>query len=328
MNEKILAAIVTYGDVERFNNLKLGLERLNSIKLIDKIVIIDNGSSYNVQNMISNLQIETPVDYYHNSKNEGSAGGFGQVFEIGRQEQNYTRLLILDDDSLLGEDALEKIFKFEQDNNIDGEYIWSLFRPVKYPNEFKKNWDWNEKYLNNRVIGISIQQQLFGKSQRKYRKNKKLAEPLYAPYAGMVISKKIVDSGHRPNKEYYLYVDDIDYSIQLRKSKINILQIEEAVLEDLEGSWGEKRHYMQSYFESSGNEFRYLFNVRNWIFMIKNRGYIKSNTIFKLNLLLYKIIALIIMPKNKKSILKYKRLRAAIYDGLSGNMGYRSDYFD
>lgn len=327
MNEYILAAIVTYGEIERFDHLKKGIERLNSVDAISKIIIIDNGSKYDVQTMISQLNIEVPIDFYHNDKNEGSAGGFGQVFEISRREENYTRLLILDDDSLLGNEALKSIFDYEKNTNMKGRYIWSLYRPVKYPDNFKKDWDWNEQYLNNRIVGISIQQQLFGKAQKTNRKHKDMAELLYAPYAGMLISKDIVDSDFYPDRSYYLYVDDIDYSIQLKKSKINIFQIEEAKIEDLEGSWGTKKHGMQSYFGNEGNEFRYLYNVRNWIFMIKNQGYIYSNTIFRVNLILYHILALVTMPKNKKGLIKYKRLRIAIKDGLSGNMGYKANYF-
>lgn len=327
MNENILAGIVTYGEIERFKHLKREIERLNSIDSISRIVIVDNGTKYDVQMMISELNIDVPVDIYHNSKNEGSAGGFGQIFKISKQKEDYTRLLILDDDSLVAKEALENVFKFEQENELEERYIWSLFRPVKYPDTFKKNWDWNERYLSNRIVGISIQQQLFGRLQKTYRKNKDIAVLLYAPYAGMLISKEIIDENFQPDDSYYLYVDDIDYSIQLKKYGISIFQIENAKIEDLEGSWGTKKHGMQSYFESEGNEFRYLYNVRNWIFMIKNQGYIHFNGIFKLNLILYHMMALAVMPKNKKGLLKYKKLCIAINDGISGNMGYKSDYF-
>lgn len=327
MNEKILAAIVTYGEIERFDHLKQDIQRLDAISSITKIIIIDNGTNYDVQLIIAQLNIATPIDFYHNEKNEGSAGGFGKVFEISKKEKDYTRLLILDDDSLLSNNALESIFTYEKGNKMGGKYIWSLYRPIKYPDNFQKNWDWNERYLNNRIVGISILQQIFGKVQKTYRKNKKMAELLYAPYAGMLISKEIVNGNFQPNKSYYLYVDDIDYSIQLKKSGINIFQIEEAKIEDLEGAWGTKKHGMQSYFSNEGNEFRYLYNVRNWIFLIKNQGYISSNTIFILNLMIYHILALAIMPKNKSGLLKYRKLRLAVKDGLSGHMGYKTNYF-
>lgn len=321
MREKIIALIVTYGNAERFNNLEKGIRELTSNRYISEIVLVDNGTDYQLEEKLEEISQNLKLTIIRHEQNEGSAGGFGSGISYVAGQTEYSRLLILDDDSFVTETSLENIFDFESVNDGFENSVWSLFRQSKYADTFERNWDWNKNYYYNRVFGVSIQQKLFPTSMKKLRPNTDIANPLVAPYAGLLIPKQVVKMSVAPDLSYYLYMDDLDYTYRLSNLGININQIQTATLDDLEGSWSKESHFLQSYFASTNNSYRFLYMLRNWIYFVKKNRLVKSRFVFFVNLVLYYVVAFYYMKKTRSGVKKIKYMTAVILDGLHGKMG-------
>lgn len=322
-------AIVTYGDQSHFNGIRKSLRALEKISQIKEVVVIQNGSEYDLQNDLFNLNSTLNIKLVVNEINTGSAGGFSQGLRFFAYNNSVDYILLLDDDTRVVADAFDNIEKFEHKHDLTDKHIWSLFRKERYGNEnFEKSWDYNLNYFHNRFISFSIMQFIGEKKMSTIRKNKQLSDLLYAPYAGMLVTKEAIQEVGFPNEKYYLYVDDIDYSLKIKTNGYKIYQIAGARLEDMSSSWSANtKHSATSFFEKNMNPGRYLYNARNWVYLIKSNNMVTNTMVYFINKSLYKIIMfLIFMPKTKWGLSRYRKLLKALSDGEIGKLGYDESY--
>lgn len=322
-------AIVTYGDESHFEGIQASITALNRVPQVNKVLVIQNGVGYDLQSKLDALAFTKHIELIVNQKNSGSAGGFSQALKYLSDDSQIDHVLLLDDDTRLMEDAITNIEKFERKIKNSDKHIWSLFREKRYGREnFEKNWDYNVNYFKNRFVSVSLAQYFAKKQMMTTRALPFLSNLLYAPYAGMLISQEVLKVIGFPDTNYYLYVDDIDYSLNLKINGYKIYQIKDAALDDLSVSWNSNaKHMVSSYFQANVNSGRYLYDVRNRVYLIRKRHLITNWYIYLLNRWLYKLIVfLVFMPKNKFGLSRYRQLLKALKDGEDGKLGFRSDY--
>ena len=226
---KIAAVVVT------FNRKKLLLECLNALKTqtypLDAIFIIDgpstdgtpealkessyikklppkeySGYSWSTENVIESSK-GTPlrVVYVRLYEDVGGAGGFHEGVKRAYQE-GYDWIWLMDDDAEPKEDALEKMVQ-----HIHLESAVALAPVVKRP-------DGNisiphRGYISFETIYPLIQKPL---KLEEYLTDNPI-EIDFVSFVGPLINREAIKKVGFPKKEFFIYHDDVEYSIRLRK---------------------------------------------------------------------------------------------------------------
>ena len=246
--EKVITIIVTY------NRKKLLEEAINSLlnqtyKNFD-ILIIDNASTDNTYEDVVKKYESNKVKYLNTGKNLGGAGGFN----IGLKEailQNYDFAWVMDDDSIPNEKALESIMNKKQKIGDEFSFISSL---VKWTdNSFCKM---NKVWFNNDEM-----------LERYELMDKRVLPIKSASFVGCFINLKYAKVVGLPIKEFFIYADDVEYTIRLSKKVSAYLDIDSIII-----------HKMQDNVTSEINMVnenkigRYFYDFRNCCYIQKQDG--------------------------------------------------------
>ena len=98
---RIAAIVVTFN---RFELLKKTLERLRAITRVDKIIVINNGSTDGTTEW---LRLQTDLHVVH-QENVGGSGGFYTGIRLAHEE-GFDWLWCMDDDVFPEDECLEKL---------------------------------------------------------------------------------------------------------------------------------------------------------------------------------------------------------------------------
>ena len=198
----VVVVVVTY------NRKHLLVECLNAIlkqtKEVKKIIVVDNNSTdktyeYLIEN---NLINNSTIHYKKLDKNIGGAGGF---YEGIKECQKYSPdwVWIMDDDTIPTQSCLEELINSIK--KIDGKisYLASSiygekgeFMNVPTINDDKNmngypNW---YKYLKNGIVKIKI-----------------------ATFVSIMINNNAIKKVGFPYKDYFIWGDDVEYTLRLNK---------------------------------------------------------------------------------------------------------------
>jgi GT2 family glycosyltransferase len=197
--EKIAAVVVTYN---RKQLLKECLDALLSqTRPLDSIILIDNASTDGTLEFLKESgYLDNPkIDYVRLPENTGGAGGFYEGVKRG-YEKGYDWLWLMDDDGKPLKDTLELLLKGAKENNL------KVINAVSVS-------DLNEKTLS------------FG--DKKFKKVEDLKKHpsfkndilwnIAGPFNGGLIHREVVKIVGYPNKNYFIYGDDVDYFFRIKK---------------------------------------------------------------------------------------------------------------
>ena len=142
----------------------------------------------------------------------------------------------------------------------------------------------------------------------------------YVPYGGLLMHKSLVADIGYPNERFFLYVDDSEYSYRITQNGGTIWLIPSCKVIDIDKSQG--INYQKKLFHSQLLDewtFRTYYHVRNRMYFY-SRVAIKNKFMFAVNKVLYlAYLQTISVISAKQSA--YKKLLAAVNDGLKGNLG-------
>lgn len=311
-NIDIIVITVTYGN--RWNLLKKNLLTLESIDLIKKVIVVNNGCNYDLNKKIKRF---TKCFLVNLKENSGSAKGYSYgiktYLKLKNSQKNNTNewVLFLDDDNFIKEinkGALIKLLSTENREKqayfcrrISRNDYYDNYQPVKY----------------NTFLGFN-----FFKS-KPINKIKTLE---LLPYSGMLLTKEIIEKIGLPNEDFYLYCDDYEYSFRLAKNKISVSLLDSCIIEDMEISWNKKEGNF-AISVVTGDPLKVYYSVRNRVYfekqcMVSNYFIFMSNAVLFILYLIYKNI-------KSGTRIKFKSLYAlllGLYDGLRGRLGVNKKF--
>lgn len=217
LNLKLTTVVVTYGN--RWQYLKLVLNLLEREDVVDRVVLVDNASDYDLQDYCNKAGIGK-ILLYRNERNLGSAQAFSLGISIAI-ENGAEFLLLLDDDNLPRENAIAGLVKTYASllNKISPDkFAVTAFREcqhgVRLP--LKPLFMHGHDFLNFNI---------FNAIQRHFKfialEDRVSSGPDFAafhrggPYGGMLFSKALIQNIGLPNPAYVLYRDDVDFIIRI-----------------------------------------------------------------------------------------------------------------
>ncbi|WP_235859559.1 glycosyltransferase family 2 protein [Secundilactobacillus collinoides] len=322
-----VSIIVTYGNVDRYEGVVNTIESVVDAGT-KKVFLVDNGCHYSISSKIKNQFSGFNIRVRRFEENKGSAEGFSTGIKMvmeDAQVSGQTYILILDDDVLLDRNFADRFLSINQTLVESNKHVWSLFRKDR-DETFANGYDRNINYYYNSVAGFSL--------LRKSRKNfnsilNNISCPIFVPWAGLFIKKKDLVSIELPDPKFFVYEDDADFSLNIRKQEYKILRSPELVLRENSKSWFEsdsKKSGYKIYYGGFANSGRFLYKVRNNIYLIR-RNLVTNVFAFYTNVFIFIIAGFIKYGKfNKDGFTRLKLLCQAVTDGLRKNLGENKNW--
>lgn len=303
---KYLAVIVTYNRVEK---LKREVDSLLSqtIKPL-RVIVIDNNSSDNTYNYMTVLARDnSKIVYKKLNKNCGGSGGFYEGLTLAKRF-NVDWIALADDDAIYDKDFFKNIALASQKNND----IFCFTGSVRYPTgEIQLN---HRRWTREKIF---IHQDNI--PEECYKRDFYLRA---FSFVGVVISKHMVDKVGLPERGYFIWCDDTEYSLRVNKYT-PILNVSMAnVYHDTSKISNDKC-------QNPTPNWKYYYGLRNSILM--NKKHSKHPKIYKFCLLfleIKKIIAPLVKYRHYHPyVLRTMNMyHKAFHDGINNISGINSQF--
>ena len=334
-NLKVYAVIVTYSD--RFNLLKQVIDSCLN-ENIDKIIVIDNNSTENSKIQLRNLEpkISDKLKVVYLEENIGSAGGYKRGLEEAYRDDDCEFIWLLDDDNKPQKNSLGILIDFwNKIEQRDKKEKISLLSYRKDRIVFKEAVMTDNPNLvlgsQNSFLGfhlLELPKKVIRVLKRKlgillFKENLDIRTGLVpiSPYGGIFFHKNLIDLIGLPNKDFFVYADDHDWSYRITKNSGSIYLVLDSEIDDIDTSWILKKKTTTPFYSylNEGSDFRVYYTIRNRIYFEQNL--VTSKFIYNLN----KNIFLFILSfyKNTKNSARYEVFRDAVEDGINKKLGIK-----
>lgn len=292
MINKILAIVVTYN---RKMLLEECIQALNKNEDID-ILIIDNASTDGTNEVVKKY-INDKLTYINTGVNLGGAGGFNYGIKEAIKKNKYDYLWIMDDDTIVNENSLKELKKVANENKGKFSFLSSIVL-------------WKDGSLCKMNI-----QKTSTKTIEHYKEvNEGLIYIDYASFVSCFIDVESIKKVGLPIKEFFIYGDDMEYTMRLNTDKPGYLVSKSIVTHKMESNDG--INIVEADFSRID---RYFYNYRNQLYITKKYD-IREHRILKLKCY-YLMIKILFTSKNykfkrinviRKSIKKAKKFNPEI----------------
>lgn len=306
---KIVAVVVTYNRLEL---LKKCIEAIRNQTLsLESIIVVNNSSTDGTVEWLLHQNDLIVI----NQENEGGAGGFYSGLKKA-YEKGYDWIWIMDDDAFPEKRCLEKLMKYKNFTKIlaplvvEGDHIDCLHRG----------------YFNLNKINFPIFQIPIKKSVILNEKRDVLSID-FISFIGLLINREVIEKIGYPIKEYYIFNDDVEYSLRMQKNNFSKLLVLNTCIYhkiynknffSLNDYTEDKQIYIKKRCERKEKIPLFeLLNYRNAIInVIKYSNAIYSNRIYIILNMIF-IQPLKMIYKYKRFILSYRLLYIAYIQGLT-----------
>lgn len=244
-NIKIAVVMVTYNRIEC---LKTALKKYeDQSKLPAYIVVVNNASTDSTKEYLENWKNETATNIQkiviHCNENTGGSGGFSRGMEEAIK-LDCDFLFLADDDAYAEPDMLKELEIAYNSCNKDevAALCTAIFNYTDY--EITHRCKIKKNLFNIKLIGLP---------KENYSKDKFEIDTL--SFVGAAIKIDTVQRIGLPKKEYFIYFDDVEYSLRIRKEG-KIICVPKSIMHHDVG-------------HNSIPAWKYYYDIRNWIDMIR-----------------------------------------------------------
>ncbi len=280
-----------YVVIVTFNNAEMLEDLLNDLRSQrrppDKVVLIDNASRDHTESMIK--QRHPDIQYVKLRENLGSAGGYHEGVRLCVDSCDF--IYTLDDDVQLNPDTLAEV--------IDGFHLIEKASPLR--------------------VGAV-------RSVGNRHPERVPTRLMICPWRGTLIKTDAVRESGLPSPDYFLYGEDLEYSLRLAKKGYRFYWIPTSICQERQRErdgkiraevFGKRRVRYQA-------PFRLYYAFRNELFI-----YLKYRSILKLpRTFLYavKVMLMILATEGWAGRRAIKAVVEGLIDGLLGRLGKNMNY--
>jgi GT2 family glycosyltransferase len=332
--EKTYCLIVTYGN--RSALFSRVFERILE-ESIDRIIVVNNKASAESEDCLKKFKNEysDKFEIINLSKNTGTAFAFKTGLEYISSIDECKYIWLLDDDNLPEKGTLSKLKQFSEDyeevnhkevslisDRGDDYYINCIIENNPWIAINRINSFWNFHILDvPKKIKSRFHKQLINKSKL----SQNYAEIKIIHYGGLFINKKIVKEIGYPDVNYFMYVDDYEFTYRISKAGYKIFFLATTKVNDIERSWGNRITGTQfSRLAKSQYPVRLYYSTRN-IVNFQRENTVSNWFIYYVNFMvfIFMFTGACIINLNFKNIVI---LLKAIYAAYSNEVGESEEY--
>lgn len=245
MNKKIAAIVVTYNRKVLLEECITALVKAKENSNLD-IILIDNASTDGTEEMIKE-KFCAVTEYVNTGSNLGGAGGFNFGIKYAMQKNIYDYCWIMDDDTIVQSDTLSVLLRKADVLNNDFSFLSSVAL-------------WKDGTLCNMNV-----QKVSSKTVDNYEQLKDgLAYIEYASFVSLFINTEAIKKVGYPIKDFFIYGDDMEYTMRLNTYKNGFLVGESQVIHKMAANEG-----INIIEVDSKRIERYFYNYRNLLYIYR-----------------------------------------------------------
>lgn len=274
---------------------------LNSLRKVDypdfKVFLVDNGSANDEGKKIKANFPE--IDLIETGKNLGFAGGNNVGIRKALQE-GFSHILLLNNDTLVEPDFLSELVRASQ-RNANAGVIQPLILFLHNPKEI---WSAGGRWKPSLSRAITLGDRT---PLADYRVNSTNLE--WATGCAMLVSRAAIEKTGLFNEQYFVYFEDVDWSLRIRNSGFSIHFEKRAKIYHEAGASSKKKHA-----EGMLSPQVFYYNVRNQLFIIRSHG---ENKVLSLGYHLGKFTLWMGYFLVRRRFAKFKAVVKGIREGIS-----------
>lgn len=297
---KITAVVVTYNRLEL---LKKGIESLRKNKPLTNILVVNNGSTDGTHEWLDEQKDLLVV----HQENVGGSGGFHRGIKIA-YENGADWIWCMDDDVFPHEDCLEKMLAVANSQQADFLMPRRVIEGKVFTHEFRR--------FNFSNPFASMKQGKLGKENIE-----EATAIAGADFEGPMVSREAVEKVGLPNKDFFIFCDDTDYSYRIWKAGFKLYYVPDALLDKhlffVSDSWTAR---------NQKKKWKRYYQVRNTSYLNHHYGenwgvrYLRS----LIGMMGWEILAILSMPFSKAWQWEdLGMLWKAYLDGINEQLGKR-----
>lgn len=277
--------------VVTINNVQM-LERLlqdlrGQLRMPQEVIVVDNASRDQTENMVKKTFPE--VTYVKLEKNEGSAGGYYAGIRYAKDIHDY--IYTLDDDVRLRANTISEIMEGFQELENHSHHKIGAVRSV------------GEKHPEPAPTQLAI-----------------------CPWRGTLFRTDVIRESGLPSRDYFLYGEDLEYSLRLAKKGYRFYWIPSSVCQERDRDRDGKVHVASFGIRSIHYQdpFRLYYAFRN-----ETAIYLQYHYLFKLfRVFAYaaKLMLMISISGEWKGREASTAIGKGLLDGLSRRLGKNTNY--
>ncbi|MCX7883185.1 MAG: glycosyltransferase [Brevinematales bacterium] len=324
MQNKVCVLTVTYGN--RYHLVEKVITR-SFEEGVNHCVIVDNASSPESASKLRELaRNHSHVTLLSFSENLGSAGGYKAGLEKIAMDIDCEYILLLDDDNVPEKGCLEKLFSATRYlKDFPYPYALLCYRKLFEPQTNFISYGCDFSYKYNAFASTNVIKNLFFKLKKLFpRKEEPSFHPLsridMAPYGGFFFPKTILSLIGYPKEEFFVYVDDLEYTFRLTQKGGFIFICSEAKIEDIDISY---EHTSPTFwlFQEKQSPLKIYYYIRNATYCY-HAIFRTNNLVYLLNMVLWWFRVVLGGFTNLKLFFqRFPLIIRAVLDGLKGKLG-------
>lgn len=302
MKNHISIIIVNYNTPE---DTKATIDSLNQIEHTGfdyRIVVVDNGSKDLLTFSKAFLKKNNRVDLLRSESNLGFSGGnnLGIQHAIDHYDSDY--YLLLNSDTIVTKDFLQELYKMMRRDPKIGLAASKIYFYKNYE-YFENSYSEQEKgkviwYVGGEVDWTNLLSYHIGIDEVDRGQFEEEKETDFATGCVMMISREVIERIGPLDDRFFLYSEDVDYSLRVRKAGLKVMYCPSSVV----------YHKIGRSTGGAGSPLQQYYQTRNRLFLAMNHAPWRS----KLTAL---HLAFNILISGNKSE------RKAVLDVLIGRMG-------
>lgn len=328
--DNVFVVTVTYGN--RFHLLRRVIEAALR-EGVRRVIVVDNRSDPESRRKLREYHANNSevVDVLYLDENYGSAGGFKRGLERAYSDPECEFIWLLDDDNMPCPGALETLQKFWEEHDLEEKE--NRLALLSFRESRKESYliskDTEAAFgMKNSFYGFHVSQIPAYIKKIIFRKNvvdhDKIPDKCIigvAPYGGLFLNKKLLDSIGYPEEELYLYSDDHEWTYRITVNRGEIILLTDSHIKDLEESWiltRENETVLSTF--SPLNTFRIYYGIRNRVYF-ENKYLITRKYVYKVNRLIFLLLIFFHDIFFFRTTETFKTLLRAIDDGENNRLG-------
>ena len=261
--------VVTYGNRKAL--VEQVLQGIEKITAVEEVILVVNGPSQSKPVPFDpTFRLKVQPIYLEN--NTGSAGGFAAGIEFFLNERKEEELLLLDDDTVIDPASATEFFRSWAHSRSGNELTaMNCFRRTKRAMRKIKSGEVDRKLFPQRgeFLGVDV---LNWKSTHPITvKDQGVYSVPMGPYGGLLLNRKTLERIGLPDRNFFLYLDDYDYTQRIVKAGGQLLLNTNVEMFDLDVNEMTARASaipLMKYV--TGDALRVFFSVRNALVLSAN----------------------------------------------------------
>lgn len=314
--------LVTYGD--RVHLVGQAVRQALLHPSVKSVIIVDNDSASCVKDLTFDPLDNDRIHVLRQKTNTGSAGGYNIGLSYAKDLAQIDYIILLDDDLLIEDRTVLTLLRYIQGKpDCEAVIIPRDDRPDQSVSlaagrapTIKRN-SFHDFHILDWRRSLHRQQPNASPSCAASE-----AVPVeYAPYAGMVLSRALVQRAELPDRELYVYCDDYDYLMKLKIAGAYPVLIDTPPLKSIDQSWNQESGRAPALFNTTAPAFRVYYSLRNRV-TYERRFFVSNYLMYIVNMVAFLVAgSLVSLSESGVRVRRLQLIATAIKDGWRGNLG-------